>query len=280
MKKLNFIILIAAIAISVNCHAQNIVDFESLGLGTNYGNGINEIGEIIFTEDGIDVAVEYFFWEPGTGTFGSSFVDQAMLGFGSGQTMATNNINLEFNFVDLGMNVTRVTIEYLDMGGLQNLQVNGSQIFIGYVSSDPIPTIHPTIEDIEVDTIHVGGGIRGFITITAVIGSTIDSLMIGGQEFWLDNITTDDITNINSNINSAVLSEIMVYPNPAKQELNISVEGYEIDDVTIYTLAGQQILQERPANGTIDISHLKPGMFIVEVAIENVRLRQKLLVQK
>jgi len=74
--------------------------------------------------------------------------------------------------------------------------------------------------------------------------------------------------------------QFAIYPNPANQELNISLEGYTIDEVTIYTITGQQILQGRPVNGTLDISDLKPGMYIVEVTIENTRVRKKLLVQR
>jgi len=72
---------------------------------------------------------------------------------------------------------------------------------------------------------------------------------------------------------------LSIYPNPAQLELNISTEGYIIEEVSIYTLTGQQVLQERPVIGTIDISHLPPGMYIVEVTIENTRIRQKLLVE-
>jgi len=74
--------------------------------------------------------------------------------------------------------------------------------------------------------------------------------------------------------------DISLYPNPAYQQLNISIEGYNIDDVTIYTLTGQQLMQERPVGETIEISHLQPGMYIVEVIIENTRFRKKLLVQR
>lgn len=70
-----------------------------------------------------------------------------------------------------------------------------------------------------------------------------------------------------------------LYPNPAHQELNISAEGHTIDGVNIYTLTGQQLLRKRPVNGTLDISALQPGMYIVEVSIENTRLRQKLLIE-
>jgi len=72
----------------------------------------------------------------------------------------------------------------------------------------------------------------------------------------------------------------ILYPNPANQELNISVEGYNIDEVIIYTLTGQQVMHKRPVNGTIDISALQPGMYIVEVTVGGLKVRQKLLVQR
>ena len=71
-----------------------------------------------------------------------------------------------------------------------------------------------------------------------------------------------------------------LYPNPAHQEVNINLEGFLIDEVTIYTLTGQQILKNKPVGSTIDISRLPQGMYIVEVIVENTRLRQKLLVPR
>ncbi len=73
---------------------------------------------------------------------------------------------------------------------------------------------------------------------------------------------------------------LLLYPNPANQEVNISTDdGEEVGEVSIYTLTGQQVMKSRPDNGILDISHLQPGMYIVEVTIENTRIRQKLLVQ-
>ncbi len=77
-----------------------------------------------------------------------------------------------------------------------------------------------------------------------------------------------------------IKNNLMLYPNPANQELNISARGYHIDEVSIYTLTGQQILKARPDNGILDISHLQSGMYIVEVTVDNTMIRQKLLVQR
>ena len=50
MKKQFTIFLVMIAFIPFMGFAQNCVDFESLTLGTEYGDGYNAIGEIIFTE--------------------------------------------------------------------------------------------------------------------------------------------------------------------------------------------------------------------------------------
>ena len=56
--------LMAPMFLSAQFHC---VSFDALTLGTQYGDGINNQGDLIFTEDNIDVTVEYFEW-PGLGT--------------------------------------------------------------------------------------------------------------------------------------------------------------------------------------------------------------------
>ena len=77
-----------------------------------------------------------------------------------------------------------------------------------------------------------------------------------------------------------IRKNLVLYPNPAYHEFNISIDGNNIDELTIYTTTGKQVLRERLVKGTIDISALQAGMYIVEVTIENTRLWQKLLVQR
>lgn len=80
--------------------------------------------------------------------------------------------------------------------------------------------------------------------------------------------------------NTSYNPNLVLFPNPAYQVVTISTaEGYAIDELTIYTLAGQQVLHERLLSGTIDISHLQPGMYIVEVTGEGRKIRRKLLIE-
>jgi len=82
-------------------------------------------------------------------------------------------------------------------------------------------------------------------------------------------------------VNERVLDDLLLmYPNPARKALNISVESYAISELAICSLTGQQLIHVRPLNSTIDISTLHPGMYIVEVTVEGRKVRRKLLVQR
>ena len=73
--------------------------------------------------------------------------------------------------------------------------------------------------------------------------------------------------------------ELLIYPNPARSELYISAERFTIEEVTIYTLTGQQTMKLRQVVDAINISHLHNGMYIVEVMIEGKKVRRKLVIE-
>lgn len=77
-----------------------------------------------------------------------------------------------------------------------------------------------------------------------------------------------------------IINNLALYPNPANQELNLSIEGLTIDEVVVYSLTGQQVYAFRPESETIDISTLPPGMYIVEVTVEGRKVGQKIMVQR
>lgn len=201
------------------------VDFESLTLGDEYGDGYNFIGEVIFTEADIPVAVEYFYWNSG-GTFGNCTVQNAASDFGDGYIMGTNNINLKFDFTHLGLQVEEVTFEYADAGGFENLEVNGGGVYVGELESAPNP---PGVS-LNVTTSTCSLGEKGFVTLTGAM----DTLMVGGQEFWLDNICVYyyvDVEETVSEQNSAILGQN--YPNPVITETTIPYKIENSANVTI-----------------------------------------------
>ncbi len=156
--------------------SQNCVDFESLVVGTQYGDGFNTIGDVIFTENDIPVTVEYFEWPGGGGMFGNCNIIDGTAIFGTGHAMWTNNINLGFDFGNIGFTPNRVTFDFSDMGGNENISVNGEPIFAGELNMAPMPT------GITMIISNMGTYMR------ATLYGPVVSLVVGGQEFAIDNI--------------------------------------------------------------------------------------------
>jgi hypothetical protein len=159
------------------------LDFETpFTVGTQYGAPAgSHSGDVVFTANGIPVSVHDFVFSGGGGTFNVANIDVAPVPFGSGQSMRTNNINLEFDFGNIGFAAREVRFEFLDLGGFENISVNGSSIFVGDLSavSSPMGGV-----SVSVSTTPVAGGKKGIVILTG----SVQKIRVGGQEFWIDNI--------------------------------------------------------------------------------------------
>lgn len=152
--------------------------------GTQYGTPAGNVpGDVVLTANGISMSVQDFRWVGGGGTFNSGRVETPPVAFGSGQTLRSNNLNFGFDFSGLGGGVTSVSFDYLDLGGFENISVNGQPvpIFAGEFASAPSPVGGVNI---SVTAMTVPGGKRGSVTLTGAI----QQIRIGGQELWIDNV--------------------------------------------------------------------------------------------
>lgn len=160
---------------------ERLVDHESLGVGTRYGNGYGQLpGDFIFAEDGIPVLIDVFV--TGSAYFNYCEVMPAMSGMGAGNVMWMNNVTNLYDIQAAGVAVGGVTFEYLDVGGTENLEVNGAGLYIGDLHLAPA-NIAPGVT-FSVVTWPAPGGLRGLVTLTG----QVDKLLVGGQEFAIDNI--------------------------------------------------------------------------------------------
>lgn len=162
------------------------IDFEPpLTVGTQYGApaGHNS-GDVVFTTNGIPVSVHKFNFIGAGGTFNVAFIS-ASVPLGQGQSIRMNNINLEFDFTQIGFQVSQVTFEFLDLCGFENFSINGSSVFAGDLSSAPTP-----IDGVNlvISTTPVSGGKKGTVTLKG----EIKTLKIGGQEFWIDQVCAEE----------------------------------------------------------------------------------------
>jgi hypothetical protein len=153
--------------------------------GTRYGSPAGNVpGDIVLLANGIKMSVHDFRWIGGGGTFNVARIEMPPpILFGTGQTINTNNINLEFDFSGIGFPVSKVELQYLDLGGLENFSVNGQPvpIYAGEFSAAPSPIAGVNV---TVTSNPVPGGKTG----TLVLTGAVQKLTIGGQEFWIDNV--------------------------------------------------------------------------------------------
>ncbi len=162
------------------------IDFElPLTIRTQYGAPAgHSSGDVIFAANDIPVSVHDFTWMSGGGTFNRAYIDLARQGFGSGQTIRTNNINLQFDFSQLGFQPSQVQFEFLDTGGNENVSVNESPVLPLELTQipGPLPVGGATlvVNAVSVD----GNDKRGLVTITGAV----QTLKTGGQEFWIDRV--------------------------------------------------------------------------------------------
>ena len=108
---------------------------------------------------------------------------------------------------------------------------------------------------------------------------TADATSYGSNRFKLIFDATTGIEN------SLINNIISVYPNPANEELHISVLNADYSNssakVIIRNLIGQTVLETTSGSlknlNTIDITSLQEGAYIVEVAVEGKSIFQKFI---
>jgi hypothetical protein len=229
--------------LSVGDLIKKCVTFETPALGTQYGFGVNVPTELVLVEDDIPVVVHEFLWTTG-GTFGTGRIDPAFSGFGFSQVCGTNNMNLMFYFTNLGFPATSVSLEFADLGGYENISVNGQPVFVGELTAAP-SAIAPGVF-MQVTVSPVTGGQRGRL---ALIGP-VDSLLIGGQEFWMDNVCAWDSlgTDVLSPSGAVMASPRFLelepnFPNPFNPStlIRFSLPGQGEVILSLYDLLGQTI---------------------------------------
>ncbi len=171
-------------------HAQPAcVTFEApLALGTTYGAPVGQLpGALAFVSSGIPVRVDNFHLITGPLIFNRAYIDNAPFPFSPGQSIRTNNINLLFDFTGLPFRVSRVRLSFLDLGGYENLSINGSPVRIGELTTLPVALGGVTVSVSSAPLPPPFGGRSG----TVVLKGLVKSLKIGGQELWIDQVCAD-----------------------------------------------------------------------------------------
>lgn len=150
-------------------------------IGAQWGGPVGTpVNSVVFVENGVRVSVHRFFTAGGA-FFNLMRIEAAFGGFGSGQIARSNNINIGFDYSVVGFAVKAVRFQWRDMGGVENLIVNGSPVFIGELDTPPAALGGVSVSSTSAP---IPGGDEG----TTTLSGPISRFQVGGQEFWIDRV--------------------------------------------------------------------------------------------
>ncbi len=150
------------------------VDFDDLTAGQNFTAGT------AFSSRNTVVALEPFQWGNGTWTGGNhARVDTRQYAGGSNLDVNANNVNLHF-LPDCP--VDRVTLRFGELGGNNNLRVNGQFSNI----ADLVTLNGTTLGGVQISVTASQQGNNWYGTMS--FDGQIRDFAIGGQELWLDDV--------------------------------------------------------------------------------------------
>lgn len=196
----------AASAVYCEVDCDYGVDNSSQVFGNQWGNVIPgpqswqaNPGDLIFNEGGIDVYIDELDNFLYTTTYSHiGIVHSPLASFGVDQVMNTNNATALFDLSAIATD--SVCIEWLDLGGHEVLEINGDLVS----SPDMYGQLLGLPTSIGGTAVQITGNpvitvVSGVATITGYQGKiliigNVDSLRLGGQEFWIDNLCISEDT--------------------------------------------------------------------------------------
>ncbi|MEE4260103.1 MAG: PKD domain-containing protein, partial [Bacteroidales bacterium] len=120
---------------------------------------------------------------------------------------------------------------------------------------------------------------------TSSDGFTFDDIIVSGSLQPLQNVSTGPVEELQleimSNDKLDMAKEIEVYPNPAKDQLNIVSASTERMEILIYSLTGQLVYYKDDVDNyeLIDIINFDRGMYVVKVRTEGQVITKKIVKQ-
>ncbi len=167
-------------------------------------------------------------------------------------------------------------------GSADNYMLNVSDINGGINEEDTLSLSATTdnadlISNIVVD---YASGNSGTITfdLSNEVGTAIVTGVLNDGTDEVSQTFTINVIDCTSLENLELAKEIALQPNPAQNQVRINT-SYLIENVEVYNVVGQLVLQQKIANNVLDISNLMTGSYFVKLEIEGQVVVKKLLVE-
>lgn len=110
----------------------------------------------------------------------------------------------------------------------------------------------------------------GLTNIVALVAEFNGTAQLYGRSLAELTLSTKDFNNI---------SGLKMYPNPAKNVLNIASDSFASKNIEIYTMLGKKVLASEVVNGSVNISALAKGIYVVKIKEEDKTATRELVVE-
>ncbi len=72
-------------------------------------------------------------------------------------------------------------------------------------------------------------------------------------------------------------ADFKIYPNPVSDQLFISSENLQVENIRIYEISGKQVLNIERSETSIDVSQLTEGIYFIEVTSQEGTSSQRFI---
>jgi beta-glucanase (GH16 family) len=93
----------------------------------------------------------------------------------------------------------------------------------------------------------------------------------------VDYVRVDSLTAGAISVVDEKMSDINFYPNPAHEQINFSIPGKI--NVRIYNTLGDIIIDKKDVTGSIPVTDLSPGLYLIKYEIDGVSHTKKIIVE-
>ncbi|MCQ2315511.1 MAG: T9SS type A sorting domain-containing protein [Bacteroidales bacterium] len=101
----------------------------------------------------------------------------------------------------------------------------------------------------------------------------------GGPNYSIMVLFVEDFAAVDEP--AAETAAYLVYPNPASGSISVSVNsGAEIESVSLFDISGRLVKAQQSGFGSIDISGLATGMYVMKVALDDGKVFEEKIVKK
>ena len=156
-----------------------------------------------------------------------------------------------------GITISNITTDSADVSWTENGSATEWEILYGPVNFDPNTAGTSVIDNDGTLGETLTGLTEGedYDVYVRAICSSVDSAWVGPETF-----STDEL-----GVENHLLDGIKLYPNPVKNVLNFESTN-QIDNISVYNLLGERILDVRPKNlnTRISLESLQAGVYLVK----------------